>query len=90
MTLEAWVNPAALGSVWRCVVLKEQTGGLIYALYAQTDTNRPSGHVFIASEFDTRGTAHPAAERLDAPGGDLRRHDAADVRQRRRRRAARR
>ena len=56
MTLEAWVNPAALGAIWRCVVLKEQTGGLIYALYAQTDTNQPSGHVFIASEFDTRGT----------------------------------
>ena len=28
-----------------------------YALYANTDTTRPSGHVFIASEFDTRGTA---------------------------------
>jgi hypothetical protein len=57
MTLEAWVNPSALGSTWRCVLLKEQSGGLIYALYANTDTNRPSGHVYISSEFDTRGTA---------------------------------
>jgi len=57
MTLEAWVNPSALGTIWRTVALKEQPGGLIYALYANTDTSRPSGHVFIASEFDTRGTA---------------------------------
>jgi hypothetical protein len=30
---------------------------LIYSLYANTDTNRPSGHVYISSELDTRGTA---------------------------------
>ena len=24
MTLEAWVQPTALGSLWRCVILKEQ------------------------------------------------------------------
>jgi hypothetical protein len=57
MTLEAWVNPTATGTAWRTVVLKEQSGGLIYSLYANTDTSRPSGHVYIASEFDTRGTA---------------------------------
>jgi hypothetical protein len=61
VTLEAWVNPAALGSVWRTVVLKEQPGGLVYALYANTDSSRPSGHVFTAAEHDTRGTAAVAA-----------------------------
>src|SRR4051812_19649231 len=57
MTLEAWVNPSATGSLWRTTILKEQSGGLAYALYANTDTNRPSGHVYVSSEFDTRGTA---------------------------------
>ena len=50
------MNPAALSS-WRAVILKEQTAGLIYALYANTDTNQPSGHVFTGTEFNTRGTA---------------------------------
>jgi Concanavalin A-like lectin/glucanases superfamily/Viral BACON domain len=51
MTLEAWVRPAALGTVWRTVVLKEQPGQLVYALYAGTDTaSRPSGHVFTTSD----------------------------------------
>jgi hypothetical protein len=57
MTVEAWVNPAALGTVWRTIVLKEQTGELIYSLYANTDTTRPSGNVFVAAEQETRGTA---------------------------------
>jgi hypothetical protein len=41
MTLEAWVRPTAL-SIWRTVILKEQPGSLVYALYANTDINRPS------------------------------------------------
>jgi Concanavalin A-like lectin/glucanases superfamily/Domain of unknown function (DUF1929)/Bacterial Ig domain/IPT/TIG domain/Kelch motif len=56
MTLEAWVNPAALGTIWRTTIMKEQSGGLVYSLYANTDTSRPSGHVFVGSEQDTRGT----------------------------------
>jgi hypothetical protein len=55
MTIEAWVNPSALGSTWRTVVLKEQPGNLSYALYAGTDSGLPSGHVFIGSDLDTRG-----------------------------------
>ena len=55
MTLEAWVNPSA-ATGWRTVMLKEQGGNLIYALYSNTDTNRPSGHVFIAGDSETRGT----------------------------------
>jgi hypothetical protein len=51
MTLEAWVRPSALGTVWRTVVLKEQTGHLAYALYAGTDTgSRPSGHVYTSGD----------------------------------------
>ncbi len=45
-TLEAWVNPTALGSAWRTVLLKEQPGQLVYALYANNDLSRPSGHLF--------------------------------------------
>jgi hypothetical protein len=56
MTLEAWVNPTVLSN-WRTVLIKEQAGDLVYALYANTDTNRPSGHVFVGADRDTRGTA---------------------------------
>src|SRR3954454_7997097 len=61
MTLEAWVRPTTV-SAWRTIMLKELTGGLVYAMYGNGDTNRPSAHSFIgASEFDTRGTAQVAA-----------------------------
>jgi glucose/arabinose dehydrogenase len=46
-TLEAWVKPSALGGSWRTVLLKEQTGGLCYALYAHTGALGPSAHVFV-------------------------------------------
>src|SRR5262245_44994568 len=51
MTLEAWVRPDQ-GS-WRTAILKERPGGLAYALYASSDTNRPS----TETTADTRGTA---------------------------------
>ena len=57
MTLEAWVNVPATGTVWRTVALKEQSGGLTYALYAGEGAGRPSAHVFTGGEVDTRGTA---------------------------------
>jgi hypothetical protein len=57
MTLEGWVNPSASGTVWRTVLIKQNTNALVYSLYANTDTQRPSGHVFTSAEFDTRGTA---------------------------------
>jgi Concanavalin A-like lectin/glucanases superfamily/Malectin domain/Domain of unknown function (DUF1929)/Bacterial Ig domain/Bacterial Ig-like domain len=57
MTLEGWVNPTATGTTWRTVLIKQNTGALVYSLYANTDTQRPSGHVFTSTEFDTRGTA---------------------------------
>ena len=34
MTMEAWVRPSAVGSLWRAVMIKEQPSNLIYALYA--------------------------------------------------------
>jgi hypothetical protein len=59
LTLEAWVNPSVAGA-WRTVLMKEQTGGLAYGMYSNTDTNRPSAHVHTNTEFDTRGTAAAA------------------------------
>jgi chitodextrinase len=56
MTLEAWVFPTAPGG-WRTLVLKEQTSHLAYAMYANTDTDRPSGEVFTTSSADVRGPA---------------------------------
>jgi hypothetical protein len=56
LTIEAWVDPSALTG-WRTVVLKEATAAMAYGLYANNDTNRPSGHVSTPSEVDTRGTA---------------------------------
>jgi hypothetical protein len=57
MTLEAWVNPSALGTQWRTAIIKEQAAGLVYALYADvTDTLQPSGHVNIGGDVWTRGT----------------------------------
>ena len=56
-TLEAWVNPSALGSAWRTVLLKEQPGQLVYALYANNDLSRPAGHLFTTGDLFTNGTA---------------------------------
>jgi hypothetical protein len=61
MTLEAWVNPSALGTAWRTVIVKEQPSNLVYALYANTDTRHPSGHIFVGADTFTTGTAALAA-----------------------------
>jgi glucose/arabinose dehydrogenase len=61
MTLSAWIRPSGAGSDWQTIVLKESPGFMVYALYSDTDTNRPSGHVVIGgSDLDTRGTAQLA------------------------------
>jgi hypothetical protein len=57
MTLEGWVNPSALGTAWRTVLLKEQPGNLAYALYANDDSGRPSGHVAVPAEYRVNGPA---------------------------------
>ncbi|HEX2923863.1 MAG TPA: LamG-like jellyroll fold domain-containing protein, partial [Chloroflexota bacterium] len=56
LTLEAWVYPTALGG-WRNVLLKEQSGDLTYGLYANTDSQRPAGYIYVGGEVDTRGNS---------------------------------
>ena len=51
MTIEAWVNPAAL-SGWRTVALKGMPGGLVYALYAHDDAPRPAGTLATTGSGD--------------------------------------
>lgn len=46
MTLSAWVLPTS-SSGWRTVLLKEVSGGLRYALYAYSDTPRPSVYIDV-------------------------------------------
>jgi hypothetical protein len=57
MTLEAWVRPTVLGTDWRTVLFKEQTSHMTYALYANTDTARPTGQAYVSGQKDARGTA---------------------------------
>jgi glucose/arabinose dehydrogenase len=60
LTMSAWVNPTALGTMWRTVLIKEQPGGLIYALYAGNGTSKPAGHVFTTAELRASGPANTA------------------------------
>jgi len=48
MTLEAWVYPTAL-SGWHTVIMKERTGGLVYALYAHDNAPRPAVYIRVGS-----------------------------------------
>jgi len=60
MTVEAWINPTALGATawsWRTVVLKEQPAGMAYALYANNGSARPTGQVNIGGEQNALGPA---------------------------------
>ena len=57
MTLEAWVRPDALGTLWRTVALKEQPGNLVYALYANAQSDGPSGHAFVGGDMDVGSTS---------------------------------
>ena len=41
LTLEAWVYPQSLTSPGKTVILKEKSGGEVYALYAREDANVP-------------------------------------------------
>jgi hypothetical protein len=49
MTLEAWVYPTATSTPWRTIVMKEQSGNLIYSLAANSDRNQPATSVFAGS-----------------------------------------
>ena len=57
LTLEAWVRPAALGTVWRTVLMKEQPGNLVYDLYANTDKGFPETALWIGGERTARSSA---------------------------------
>jgi hypothetical protein len=59
MTVEAWVNPTALGANWRTAVLKSGTSGLVYGLYANDDARRPAAYARTGG-VDV-GTRQPAA-----------------------------
>ena len=57
MTLEAWVYLVARTN-WRTILMKERPGQMAYGLYANTDTNRPSGEIAtVGAVTDVRGTA---------------------------------
>ena len=51
MTLEAWVRPTA-NTGWRTVVTKEQVGNIVYGLFSNSDTARPSGIVSVGPAQD--------------------------------------
>ena len=55
ITLEAWVYPTATMSSWRNVLLKEQTGGLAYGLYANSDSNQPVASINIGGDKNLAG-----------------------------------
>ena len=62
VTLEAWVYPTANGGgIPRNVLIKERTGGEVYNLYANTETNVPRIYVVRAAQpnkpWDARGTS---------------------------------
>ena len=58
ITMSAWINPSAVGSAYRTVLMKEQPGGLIYTLYAGEGTGKASGHIFTSAEQRATGTAN--------------------------------
>ena len=62
LTLEAWVNPGAIGgSAWRTVLFKQLgTAAMGYALYANNGAARPTGQVNIGGEQNTVGTTQLA------------------------------
>jgi hypothetical protein len=59
MTIEAWVNPTALGANWRTILMKEAPGNLSYNLYAHNGATGPGGYVRVGSN-DYGAEATPA------------------------------
>jgi subtilisin family serine protease len=55
MTIEAWVRPTS-NTNWRTVVLKEDAGGLAYALYS-SNGSRPAAYVHTDGDVDATGPA---------------------------------
>ena len=78
MTLEAWVQPTALGGKWRTVLLKEQSGDMVYDLYAHGGggSKVPAAEIFVGGARTASGTTALTANTWA--------HLACDVRRRRR------
>ncbi len=53
-TLEAWVRPT-MNTDWRSVMIKENSGGIPYTLYASSETGPPVAHVFAGATRDAFG-----------------------------------
>ena len=57
MTMEAWVRPTAVGSLWRTVMMKEQpNNNLTYALYAGDGAGHAGANVFTTADRGVTGT----------------------------------
>jgi Concanavalin A-like lectin/glucanases superfamily len=63
LTLEAWVRPAALRSMWRTVAVKERKKQLAYGLYAGNRAGKPSGHVNAGRDIGVAGRKRIARRR---------------------------
>jgi hypothetical protein len=63
MTLEAWVYPTVTLTGWRTVIEKEQSGGTVYYLQANSDADQPATGVVIDDEqILYGGTRLPASK----------------------------
>ena len=51
MTLEAWVYPTVDMTQWATVILKEQPGGALYELYANSDQSQPLTSVTVGRRY---------------------------------------
>jgi hypothetical protein len=60
MTMEAWIRPTAVGTAWRCVLIKEQPNDLVYTLYAGNGAGRAATHIFTTADLGVSGTAATA------------------------------
>jgi hypothetical protein len=54
VTLEAWVYPKS-STGWQAAVIKEQTGGLSYALYGNSDPGTPVGTIHTTNDVNLYG-----------------------------------
>ena len=62
MTLEAWVYPTVTPTTWSTVLMKEQPGELVYALFARSSNKRPGLFINVStSSSGEHSIAGPAA-----------------------------
>jgi hypothetical protein len=59
MTVSAWIYPTAAASGWKSLVVKESSGGLGYALNANSDTNQPNNTLRIGSSDQSLRAGSP-------------------------------